>query len=371
MHRARSPGTRVGFVLIALCALGCADADEETRLLVGGQRWISELVASSTHVAFVDGADATTDPGLEGIRVRAYGVDGRLLIDAPVEGSVRKLALSPSSVAVLEGGLGRQVVRIHPLSGGPAVEPEQQGWPLGLAALDDGFLWVEARLIGLEDSDGDRSAELGVSIFSLVESDDAGLVRSRSAVTMNPAVREWTSLLLPFPPAVDLVVAGDQALFAWDASGYCGGHATVFGFSRAASAGSILWRGRSALTSTPDPAGGICTCAVGEDNVAETIDAIAAGSSLLVAGRTMKCASIVGGDGYLLDGGASVAVHPPMRWLAADDGAVFGGAGETVVQIDHGTVVPKWRADEQLHGLASVTGQLYVATRREVRVVAR
>jgi hypothetical protein len=42
-----------------------------------------------------------------------------------------------------------------------------------------------------------------------------------------------------------------------------------------------------------------------------------------------------------------------------------------VVQIDHGTVVPKWRADEQLHGLASVTGQLYVATRREVRVVAR
>src|SRR6478609_4873398 len=130
-----------GFVaIVAAIATGCPATSAQFKPIAQASS-ARLLVASDARLAFVDGSElrVIVPPAADApdATPAAEIVDE---LRANANGDVSALALGNRALAAIEGGR----VRVHPYDGSPAVDVTSDDEPLAIAALVDGFEWVEA-----------------------------------------------------------------------------------------------------------------------------------------------------------------------------------------------------------------------------------
>ena len=172
----------------------CGDSGEGAAILATAEKGTHGAAAHGELVAFLDGAEASTDPTRVGVDVCVVDAAGAERLRAPSLGGVRGLALLPDAVATLEleASFADQRVVIRPFDG-EAVVAAHEDVPIALVATDEGLLWVEAAAVEVDTRDVPAEAEVRLT---LVEADPRGVVRSRTAVGGEPIRTNWALLSL-------------------------------------------------------------------------------------------------------------------------------------------------------------------------------
>lgn len=323
--------TRAALAL-ATCSLsfGCAAGPNEPVRLTDVHLSANALRVAGDHFAIVEGVEASSDPSEAGITVRALDLDGNELLRAPVDGAVRGLALTGDAVATLEltSTLADQHLVIRPLAGGDPVLVAHRFPPIALAASGAQLLFVEARVLGAHDQDGDGVAETSELGLELVEIETDGTVLRRTEVVLEGGLRAPASRLEPFPRVFGLVATGDRAYLGWG-SLLCGGHSEVLAIERATGAATVAWRGAAAAFE-----GTSCTCAGTADNVTEIGEALGVADGVVtVAGSVFSCASVSADAGFLASGASTRRLAAPLLAATTSPSGVFVADREIVYEV--------------------------------------
>jgi hypothetical protein len=321
-------------VLVFSLSAGCATPSGPWEHVASADKLGWTTTARDGRVAFLDGAEASTDPAIVGVELRVVGPDGRDVLRAPTDGSARATALLADAAATLEltSSVLDQRVVIRPLDGSPRINVMHAHTPLALTASENGLVWVEVERTALEDVDHDGTFETGVFALTLVDADARGAVQRRTSVTLDGGLRGPTSILAPFPSAFGLAIDGDAAYFGWGTR-ICGGRYEVLRVARADGAASVAWQGAAA--DTGPVTGNTCECADVADNVTEEGEALAfLDHRLVVVGSVYRCASVVADVGFVALDGTSTPVDDAVREATSDADGVFVATGRHVFAFD-------------------------------------
>lgn len=318
----------------AIGTLACAGPTSPWSLVASADKTGWTTTARDGRVAFLDGAEASTDPSIVGVDLRVIDHDGAALLHAPTAGSARATALLSDAVATLEieSSVLDQRVVIRPLDGSTTVRVTHVHTPLALTATESGLAWIEATQIAVEDTDHDGIDETGVFALTAVESDARGVVTRRTDVTVEGGVRAPIGLLAPFPAGFGLVATGTTLFFGWGTR-ICNGRYEVFAIARDTGSAVVAWRG-AAATSGPI-SGNTCQCADTPDNVTEQGEALALlDGELVVAGSIYACASVVATAGFVAHAGSTVRTSAAVRDAASDADGVLVSTVRDVFSFD-------------------------------------
>ncbi len=339
---------------------GCpAPASEDPfELVIAAKKAAADVRADGARVAYTDGLEASSDGQGVGVDV-VVAERGEEILRAPADVAVRGMALGKTSVATLElaeAAAVNQHVVIRPLDGGDAIDVPRTDAPLALAAVDDGagYLWIEARLDGTDDTGGGVD---GLYVLTLVEAGEDGVVTRRTPFDAGE-IRAPAAVLELFPRPFGVLVAGDDVYFGWD-SDLCRGGSVLYRVSRADGHGVAEWRGRVAAVGPVD--GTTCECdTTVADNVTDRGQAVAldAGTPVVVGG-VFDCASVSAERGFVRDGEDSAEVEDALRFAGFSSSGVTATTPTGVVKlvgVGEGAVV---NAHSRVTGLAVDGGDVF------------
>ncbi|HJK91191.1 MAG TPA: hypothetical protein RMH85_27840 [Polyangiaceae bacterium LLY-WYZ-15_(1-7)] len=306
----------------------CGDSGEGAAILATAEKGTHGAAAHGELVAFLDGAEASTDPTRVGVDVCVVDAAGAERLRAPSLGGVRGLALLPDAVATLEleASFADQRVVIRPFDG-EAVVAAHEDVPIALVATDEGLLWVEAAAVEVDTRDVPAEAEVRLT---LVEADPRGVVRSRTAVGGEPIRTNW-ALLSPHPKPFGLRLEGDTLTFGWDGSASATG-TELYAIARDTGEATLLWRGCGSYpggVEAPD-----CGCGGDAPRARQVAEGLALFEGApLVVGADSPCGAAE--ERALLMHGETAFEHEvPLRHVAAGPEAALVAGARQLFRFD-------------------------------------
>lgn len=346
---------RNGLLAPLLVLAACSPPPAEPlRLVVSATKFGHGLDVRGGRVAWLDGAEASTDQRSVGVDVRVNEVGGAPLLTARSLGAVRGLVLLEQGVATLEFAetfLDQRVV-LRPLDGSAARFPSIEDVPLALAANGDGLAWIEAGVQQLVDRDGDGTLDTNLLRVTLVLTDREGGSQQRRRLTIDGGLRSPASLFAPYPNPFGLHVTADAVWLGWGPSPCLGG-SEVLRIDQTSGATTRVWEG-----------------GVPGANLAKHPEAfLVQPSGLTVAGSLHECGTQSATEGFLDRGGETTRFPKPLVSVAGDESVIWAAEPGRVLEV--AGEQPGITLRDRLGGLDLEAGRPFIATTAGVYEVRR